>query len=48
MARVYYDSLRRGGTAIVWYDIWKIGKLKDAMDAAGFKMVRRGITEDAR
>ncbi len=40
MARTFYAALRRGGTAIVWYDIWKIGKLKDAMDAAGFKMLR--------
>ena len=43
MARVFYKSLRRGGTAIVWYDIWKIGKVKDAMESAGFTMIRQII-----
>ena len=32
-----------GGTAIVWYDLWKIGKVKAAMEAAGFKMIRQII-----
>jgi DNA modification methylase len=35
-----YRVLRRGGTAIVWYDMWKIGKLYDALADAGFKMLR--------
>ena len=43
MAEAFYKSLRRGGTAIVWYDLWKIGKVKDAMEAAGFKMLRQII-----
>ncbi|MYF97596.1 site-specific DNA-methyltransferase [Candidatus Poribacteria bacterium] len=43
MAKVFYTSLRRGGTAIVWYDLWKIGKVKDAMESAGFKMLRQII-----
>ena len=43
MAHVFYKSLRRGGTAIVWYDLWKIGKVKDAMESAGFKMMRQII-----
>ena len=43
MAHVFYKSLRRGGTAIVWYDLWKIGKVKDAMEMAGFKMIRQII-----
>ncbi len=43
MARVFYKSLRRGGTAIVWYDLWKIGKVKEAMELAGFKMIRQII-----
>ena len=43
MAKVFYKSLRRGGTAIVWYDLWKIGKVKDAMESAGFKMIRQII-----
>ena len=40
MAKSFYDALRRGGTAIVWYDIWKIGKVKEAMESVGFKMIR--------
>ncbi len=40
MANTFYQSLRRGGTAIVWYDVWKIGKVKEAMEIAGFKMIR--------
>lgn len=43
MANSFYGSLRNGGTAIVWYDLWKIGKLKDAMESAGFKMIRQII-----
>lgn len=40
MAKTFYGALRRGGTAIVWYDIWKSGRLKAAMESAGFKMIR--------
>lgn len=43
MATGLYRSLRRGGTAIVWYDLWKVGKLKEAMEMAGFKMLRQII-----
>ena len=39
-ARETYRVLRRGGTAIVWYDLWKIGQLYDALADAGFKMLR--------
>ena len=35
-----YRSLRKGGTIIVWYDLWKISHLATAMDRAGFKMRR--------
>ena len=35
-----YRVLRPGGTAIVWYDVWKISHLYDALTAAGFKMLR--------
>ncbi len=35
-----YRVLRRGGTAIVWYDAWKISHLYDAMTDAGFEMLR--------
>ena len=45
MARCFYRTLRRGGTAIVWYDLWKIGEVKEAMERAGFKMVRQIIWE---
>lgn len=40
LARETYRVLRRGGTAIVWYDLWKIGQLYDALADAGFKMLR--------
>ena len=40
LARGLYRALRKGGTAIVWYDIWKLTQLRDAMAAAGFKMLR--------
>ena len=43
MAEVFYKSLRRGGTAIVWYDLWKVVKVKDAMESIGFKMIRQII-----
>ncbi len=33
-------ALRKGGTAIVWYDLWKISHLSEAMERAGFKMLR--------
>ncbi len=35
-----YRALRRGGSAIVWYDLWKLTDLASAMTAAGFKMLR--------
>ena len=35
-----YRVLRKGGTAIVWYDLWKIGEVHVAMEAAKFKMIR--------
>ena len=35
-----YRALRRGGTAIVWYDLWKLTSLSEAMEKAGFKMIR--------
>ena len=45
VAKVFYRALRRGGTAIVWYDLWKIGEVKEAMERAGFKMIRQIIWE---
>ena len=40
MAEGMYRILRQGGTAIVWYDLWKLTSLSDAMSSAGFKMLR--------
>ena len=40
MAEGFYRVLRQGGTAIVWYDLWKIGEVKNALEDAGFKMLR--------
>ncbi len=36
-----YRVLRMGGVAIVWYDLWKIGELRCALEAAGFRMFRQ-------
>ena len=35
-----YRTLRKGGTAIVFYDLWKLTHLADALRTAGFKMLR--------
>ena len=35
-----YRVMRRGGTVIVWYDLWKISHVYDALANAGFKMLR--------
>ncbi len=32
--------LRKGGTIIIFYDLWKIEQLKNALEFYGFKMVR--------
>ena len=40
LGKSMYHALRRGGTAIVWYDLWKLTELSKAMEAAGFKMLR--------
>ena len=39
-AKSCYNALRKSGTAIIWYDLWKITELEQAMKAAGFKMLR--------
>ena len=36
----YYRVLRKGGTAIIFFDIWKITPLKELMEEAGFKQIR--------
>ena len=35
-----FRVLKTGGTAIVFYDIWKFNYLADAMEKAGFKQLR--------
>lgn len=40
-----YRVLRYGGTAIVWYDIWKLSHLSEALKRAGFKMLRLLVWE---
>ncbi len=40
VASACYRILKQGGTAIIWYDIWKITELQQAMDSACFKMIR--------
>ena len=36
----FYRTLRKGGTAIIFFDIWKITPLKEMMEEAGFKQIR--------
>lgn len=45
LSKELYRVLRSGGTAIIWYDIWKISYLQRAMLDAGFKMLRLLIWE---
>ena len=40
LARLVYSCLRKGGTAIIWYDLWKLSYLSQAMLEAGFKQRR--------
>ena len=35
-----FRVLRTGGTAIIWYDFWKLSYLADALTNAGFVMIR--------
>lgn len=45
LAKCMLRALRTGGTAIVWYDVWKITELAQALEKAGFKMLRLFIWE---
>ena len=36
----YYNKLRKGGTLIIWFDLWKISNLKEMMEKAKFKQIR--------
>ena len=36
----YFRVLKNGGTAIIFFDIWKITPLKEMMEKVGFKQIR--------
>ena len=38
--REYYRALRKGGTIIVFFDLFKISYLKEMMEECGFKQIR--------
>jgi len=38
--KLYYQKLRKGGTMIVFFDIWKISQLKDILETNKFKQIR--------
>lgn len=40
-----FQALRKGGTIICFYDLWKITKVQEAFISAGFKMIRLIIWE---
>ena len=40
LAELSYARLRKGGTIIVFYDLWKITTLANALTQAGFKQLR--------
>ena len=37
---MYYKKLRKGGTVIIWFDLWKITPLKDLLEKYKFKQIR--------
>ena len=45
LAGAIWDALRVGGTAVIWWDIWKLTRLRDGLSAAGFRMLRMVIWE---
>ena len=38
--KAYYDKLKKGGTIIIFFDIWKIGELKQILEECKFKQIR--------
>ena len=36
----YYKKLKKGGTLIIWFDLWKITDLKKLMEDVKFKQIR--------
>ncbi len=37
---IYHKKLKKGGTMIMFFDLWKIGELKEIMEMCGFKQFR--------
>ena len=37
---MYYKKLRKGGTLIIWFDLWKITPLKELLEKYKFKQIR--------
>ena len=37
---LYYKKLKKGGTLIIWFDLWKITPLKDLFEKYKFKQIR--------
>ena len=37
---IYYKKLKKGGTLIIWFDLWKITTLKTIMEKHKFKQIR--------
>ena len=40
LAKKSFRVIRAGGTILVWYDIWDMRRLRAALEAAGFEMIR--------
>jgi site-specific DNA-methyltransferase (adenine-specific) len=38
--QLYYQKLKKGGTCIIFFDLWKITPLKELMEKSGFKQIR--------
>jgi len=38
--KIYYNKLKKGGTCIIFFDLWKISYLKEIMEKAKFKQIR--------
>ena len=37
---LYYKKLKKGGTLIIWFDLWKISYLKELLEKYKFKQIR--------
>ena len=38
--QLYYKKLKKGGTCIIFFDLWKVSYLKEAMEKYKFKQIR--------